>query len=373
MDARERVALTLAHREADRVPIDYWATAAVTDRLLDRYGLASYEELLAHLGVDFRYIDGPKYIGPEPAVRDDGSVEDHWGVPRVRVDVGSGGQLGSYREVIDFPLAGAASLAEVRDYPKWPSPDWFDYDCVRDQAAAARDTGKVVVFMGDRMNRCAQLKPAMYLRGVEQILLDLVLHPDIAEYLFERIAAFYLDYERRTLEAAGDAIDILMTGDDFGTQNGPFLSPDMWRRFLRPGFRAFIDLAKRHGKTVAHHSCGSIQALIPDLIECGLDILNPLQPDVHHMDHAELKSRFGGRLVFHGSISIQRTLPFGTPDDVRAEVRKRVDTLAPGGGFIFCTAHNIQADTPLENIDALFDAYHTLGRYSPRREDSPKT
>ncbi len=154
-----------------------------------------------------------------------------------------------------------------------------------------------------------------------------------------------------------------MMGDDFGTQKGLFLSPAMWRRFLRPGFKAFVDLGRRHGCKVAHHSCGSIQPIIGDLIECGLDILNPIQPDVKDMNRGELKRLFGDRLCFHGSISIQKTLPFGTPDDVRAEVRERVETLAPDGGFIFCTAHNIQADTPTENIVALFDAYRTLGRY----------
>jgi uroporphyrinogen decarboxylase len=137
----------------------------------------------------------------------------------------------------------------------------------------------------------------------------------------------------------------------------------MWRQFLRPGFEAFVGLAKRYGSRVAHHSCGSIKPLIPDLIECGLDILNPLQPDARDMDHRELKRLFGDRLAFHGSVSIQRALPFGTPDDVRNEVRERFEALAPGGGFIVCTAHSIQADTPLENIEALFDAYRTLGRY----------
>ena len=363
MDARERVALALDHREPDRVPIDFWATSEVTARLLDHFGLSTREELLQHLDVDFRYIDGPRYIGPEPAERPDGTIEDHWGVPRVRVEVDTKEGGGAYRDVIDFPLAEASSLEEVRDYPKWPSPDWFDYACIRGQCAEARAAGKVVVFMGDRMNRCAQLKPAMYVRGVEQILLDLVLNPEIAEHLFQRIAEFYLEYERRTLEAADGGIDIVFTGDDFGTQNGPFLSPAMWRRFLRPGFEAFIDLAHRHGCKVAHHTCGSVKPLIPDMIDCGLDILNPLQPDVHDMDHRAIKASFGDRLCFHGSMSIQRTLPFGTPDDVRAEVRDRVEALAPGGGFIFCTAHNIQADTPIANVEALFDAYHSLGRY----------
>jgi uroporphyrinogen decarboxylase len=357
------VTLALRHKEPDRVPIDYWATPTVTTRLLNHFGLSTQEELLEQLDVDFRYIDGPKYIGPEPEVHEDGSIEDHWGVPRVRVALGSGGQQSVYQEVFHFPLKHAQSVDEVRDYPKWPSPDWFDYACVTDQVAQARRTGKVVVFMGDRLNRCAQLKPAMYLRGVDQILLDLVLWPDGAEYIFRRIADFYLQYARRTLEAAGGGIDVLMMGDDFGTQKGLFMSPDMWRRFLRPGFKAFIDLGREYGCTVAHHSCGSIKPIIPDLMDCGLDILNPIQPDVKDMDRRELKQRFGDRLSFHGSISIQQTLPFGTPADVRNEVRERMETLAPGGGFIFCTAHNIQADTPTENIVALFEAYRTLSRY----------
>jgi uroporphyrinogen decarboxylase len=363
MDARERVFRALAHKQPDRVPIDYWATPAVTDKLLGHYGLSTREELLRHLDVDFRYIEGPPYIGPELAVDERGNATDHWGVPRVRVEVGDGPQASTYREVVAFPLQGAASLAEVRDYPHWPSADWFDYSCVADQVASARRTGKVVVFMGDRMNRCAQLKPAMYLRGVEQILLDLVLNAEIAEYIFRRIAEFYLEYARRTFEAAGGGIDVLFTGDDFGTQNGLFCSPEMWRRFLKPGFEAFIELGHRYGAVVAHHTCGSIRPLIGEMIACGLDVLNPLQPDVHDMDHADLKRCFGDRLSFHGSISIQKTLPFGTPRDVRAEVRRRFEALAPSGGFIYCTAHNIQADTPVENIDALFEAYRELGRY----------
>jgi len=363
MTSRQRVALALAHKEPDRVPIDYWATPEVTARLLRRFHLSTVEQLLQRLGVDFRYIEGPAYVGPKPVVHPDASVEDHWGVPRVRVRIGAGEQATAYQEVVEFPLARAASVDEINAYPKWPSPDWFDYGCVRGQAAAARQTGKVVVFMGDRLNRCAQLKPAMYLRGVEQILLDLALQPELAQALFARTAAFYLEYARRTFEAADGGIDIFMMGDDFGSQTGPLVSPEMWRRFLRPGFQAFVALAKGFGLKVAHHTCGSVEPLIPDLIESGLDLLNPLQPDACGMDHARLKARFGQQLTFHGGISIQRTLPFGTPDDVRAEVRERVRTLAPGGGYIFCTAHNIQPDTPLANIEALFDAYRALGEY----------
>lgn len=361
-DSVERFELALAHKEPDRVPIDYWAAPEITRRLIDHFGLSCREELLQHLDVDFRYISGPEYTGPKLQSAEDGSWRvDHWGVKRLRMELPSGG---TYWEVKDFPLAAAGSVEEIRDYPGWPSPDWFDYECVRTQVAEARATGKVVVFMGDRMNRCAQLKPAMYLRGIEQILMDFVLNPGIAECIFSRTVEFYLEYARRTFEAAGPGgMDVFMTGDDFGTQNGEIVSPGMWREFLAPGFREFIRLGKKYGFHVAHHSCGSIKSIIPDMIDCGLDILNPLQPDVRDMDRRVLKRLFGENLSFHGSISIQKTLPFGTPDQVRSEVKERFETLGPHGGFIFCTAHNIQADTPLENITTLFDSYRDFGRY----------
>ncbi len=365
MDSRQRVETALSHREADRVPVDYWAGPEVEARLMARLGVGSREQLLDALDVDFRYIDGPRYVGPAARVRPDGSVEDHFGVPRVTVSVGSGETGGAYREVLDFPLAAATSVRQIEAYPHWPDPDWFDYAPVAEQVSAARARGKMVVFVGDRLNRCAQLKPAMYLRGVERILMDLADCPAIAECLFERIAAFYLEYARRTLEAAADGggADIFMTGDDFGTQTALMVSPAMWRRFLRPGFERFVQLGRQFGCRVAHHSCGSIRPIIADMIDCGLDILNPVQPDVADMDRGQLKRDFGKHLTFHGSISIQRTLPRGTADEIRAEVRERFRTLGPGGGFVFCTAHNIQPDTPIDNVLTLFDAYRELGRY----------
>ena len=338
MDSIERFNLAMAHKQPDRVPIDYWATFEVNAKLLKHYGFRSQEQLLEHFDVDFRYIEGPKYIGPQLVVRPDGSKEDHFGVARRPVAYGRGANAGTYSEVVEYPLEKATSLDEIESYPKWPKAEWFDYECVRDQARSARDTGKVVVFMGDRLNRCAQLKPAMYVRGVEQILVDTILNAEIAKAIFDRIADFYAEYARRTLEAADGNIDIFFTGDDFGTQDNTFIPVELWRQLLRDGFKRFIDIGHKFGCKVAHHTCGSIFSLIPDFIDCGLDILNPLQPDVAGMD-------------------------YGTPEQVRSEVKDRMEKLAPGGGFIFCTAHNIQADTSIENIEALFNAYRDLARY----------
>ena len=363
MDSRERFFLTLGHEEADRVPIDYWATGEVTGMLLGRYGYADEEELLRHFDVDFRYIEGPRYIGPKLVVRADGAQEDHFGVARKAVAYGAGGQGGTYSEVVEYPLEGAGSVEEVESYGKWPRADWFDYDGVREQARRARETGKLVAFMGDRLNRCAQLKPGMYVRGVEQILVDVILNPEIAKAVFGRIMDFYSEYLRRTLEAAAGDIDIFFAGDDFGTQENMFMSVEMWRDLLRDGFKQFIDIGHEFGCKVAHHTCGNIVGLIEDFIGCGLDILNPLQPNVTDMDYEKIKERFGSRICFHGGISIQKTMPYGSAEDVRNEVRDRVEKLSGQGGYIFCTAHNIQPDTPVENIEALFAAYKELGRY----------
>ncbi len=364
MDSRERVEKCLEHEEPDRVPVDFWAAKEVKARLIEHCGARDIEEVLERFGADFRYIPGPPYAGPELAVRADGAREDHFGVPRRVVSYGAGPEAGTYSEVSEYPLAGAESLDEVESYAKWPDPDWFDYAAAGEQARRARESGKAVVFMGDRLNRCAQLKPGMYLRGVEQILVDVFINPEIARAIFKRIADFYAECARRTLSAAGGNIDILFTGDDFGMQENLLLPPGKWREFLRDGFKRFIDVGHEFRCKVAHHTCGFVTPLIPDFIDCGLDVLNPLQPEAPRLDMAAVKREFGERMSFHGGISIQKTMPYGTPQDVRAEVADRVRTLAPGGGYIFCTAHNIQADTPLENIQALFDAYRELGAYA---------
>lgn len=355
MTSRERVMTALAHREPDRIPWDYWAAPEVTERLVKRLGLADAEALLRHFDVDLRTVAGPSYAGQELRTYPDGTVADLWGVRRRTMTVERGGYRWSYKHVALSPLEPAESVAEVEAYPHWPSPDWWDYSSIA--ADCRRFPGCAVVNAGDRLDRTAQLKPMMYLRGVEQALVDLRWNPDTVDAVVGRIRDYFLEYNRRVFEAAGGGIDIFMMGDDFGTQAGPMFDVGTWRRFFREGFRAYIDLAHRYGIQVMHHTCGSVVELIPDFIECGLDVLQSLQPAAAGMDLARLKREFGKDLSFHGSIDIQHVLPSGTPEEVRAMVRDRVAAGRPGGGFILGTAHNIQPDTPDENVLALFEAY----------------
>ncbi|MFO7899198.1 MAG: uroporphyrinogen decarboxylase family protein [Planctomycetota bacterium] len=357
MNSRERVARALNHEEADRIPVDFWASPGLLAKLRAETGMSKAEFLDAH-DVDFRYIDGPAYVGPRLA---DG--EDLWGVPRTVTTVRTENGWERYTEVREPPLAGARSVDDIEGYEHWPSPDWFDYGGIEAQCDAGIAAGRVVIFMGDRLNRIAQLKPAMYLRGVEQILTDLATRPDLARRVIGRIRHFYTGYLERILEAANGKIDIVLTGDDFGSQTGPLVSPAMWDEFLRHGFERYVGIAHEAGCCVMHHTCGSVLPIIARMIDCGLDVLQSLQPGAADMDPALLKARFGRRLCFQGGVCIQHTLPHGTREDIRREVKRLADTMGRRGGYIFCTSHNIQADVDVGNVTALMGAYKEFGRY----------
>ena len=357
MNSRDRTRLALGHRAADRIPIDFWATGGVV-QLLETHLGKPYGGFLDDYDVDFRYIEGPAYIGP-PLAPD----TDIWGVRRATTAACSADASETYAEVTEPPLARAESAGDVDAYAHWPSPEQFDYQVVEQQCDAVRAKNRVVVFMGDRLNRIAQLKPAMYLRGTENIFVDLADRRDVAEAIFARIREFYLVYLDRILTAAKGKIDIVLTGDDFGAQNGLLVSADMWRDFVGPGFADYIGLIRQHGAVAMHHTCGSVVDLIPDMIDCGLDVLQSIQPEARGMDLALLKDEFGGSLCFQGGVSIQKTMPYGSPADVRSEVARIADIVKPDGGYIFCTSHNIQGDTPVGNIVALMEAYLEYGRY----------
>ena len=360
MTHRERVLTALAHEAPDAVPYDCWAMPVVYERVAQRLGVESNEDVLRVLDVDLRVIPGPSYQGQELRTHEDGTVEDLWGVRRQAMTVERDGVTWTYRHVVESPLGGAESATDIDAYPRWPSPDWWDYSSVGDECAAIRDVGYAVVNAGDRLDRTAQLKTLMYLRGMEQVYIDLIESPALVDAALAHVVDYFLEYNRRVFTAAGGGIDIFMMGDDFGTQNGPMMDPKTWRRFFKPGFRAYIELAHEFGIPVMHHTCGDVRTLIPDFIECGLDILQSLQPRAG-MDLAELKREYGRDLCFHGSIDIQHTMPHGTPEDVRAEVAERMHAGARDGGVILCTAHNIPAETPVDNVLALFDAYRELG------------
>lgn len=354
MDSKTRVRKALDHQSTDRIPIDLWADNVIKDRLLAKTGLLSYEDLYRYLNVDLRYIQGSVYSGPGLKTGTDGSTQDIWGVMRrpVAYDI-KDPKMGTYEHVTHHPLARATSIKEIEDYSHWPSAEWYDYDHVFDEASGY--PGYAIVCGGDRLNRTAQLKPAMYLRGTEQIMLDIALDPGIVEAILNRLVTYYLEYNRRIFEEADSLIDIFFMGDDFGTQSSLLMAPDTWKKLFKPGFKKFIELAHSFNIPVMHHTCGAIAELIPEFIDCGLDILQSLQPNAAGMDLKKLKKEYGKYICFQGGIDIQNTLPFGSVTDVINETKSRIETLGKDGGYILCSSHNIPPNTPVDNILAMYE------------------
>lgn len=362
MNSKERVKIALSHKEPDRIPMDYWADKIINKKMMAALGIKDIEKLYQYLDIDFRFVEGTVYKGPPMTVYEDGSKMDIWGVRRKQILVDkSNADKGSYEHVVEHPLAGAESVKDIENYPGWPSPESYDYSQVEKMADLYSEYA--VICGGDRLNRTAQLKPAMYLRGVQQVMLDLALNPEMVEAMVERLVNYYLEYNRRIFDSAAGSIDIFFMGDDFGTQTGMMMSRDMWRRFFKPGFRKFIDLAHQYDIKVMHHTCGAIVELIPEFIECGLDILQSLQPRAAGMDFGKIKEEYGKYICFQGALCIQDTLPHGTEKEVEAEVIDRIRTLGIGGGYILCPAHNMQADTPIKNVLALYETAKKYGTY----------
>ena len=346
LKSKKRVLKALAYEETDRAPIDYWATRHIDSLLCKHFGVESREEVLRKLEVDLRYVF-PEYAGPELRTYADGSYDDVWGVRRKRVET----SMGEYDHEISNPLSSISTIEELEVWTP-PSPDWYDYDSLKRQCERFRDYATVLV--DKRTNRTSVLHAAIYLRGMQQALMDLFIKPDFTRRLYRKITDFYLEVNRRCFEAAGDGIDIFMIGDDLGTQDSLIVSPKIIREFLKPMLAEHARLAEKYGLYVMLHTCGSIRNIIPDLIELGVDILNPIQVRAKNMNPEEIKVEFGDKLCFHGAVDVQWTLPYGTTKDVRAEVRERIQTLGKGGGYILCSTHNIQAGTPLENILAMY-------------------
>ena len=204
-----------------------------------------------------------------------------------------------------------------------------------------------------------------YLRGLERWFLDMAENPAFCEALLDRTAQFWVDWMEGFLGKVGDLLDVVMIGDDLAGQKGPLFSPRFYRGVVRPRQQRVIDAIRKHtGARIWYHTCGDCSALIPDLVEMGVDILNPVQIGTKGMDPRVLKERYGKNLVFWGGgIDSQHVLPFASPAEVREHVRRNVETWKPGGGYVFNNVHNIQAGVPPENVVAMYDAALEFGSY----------
>jgi uroporphyrinogen decarboxylase len=327
---------------------DYWGTAEVTARLCKELACARERALWERLGIDKLVLLGPTH----PQAKEDNwhiqSQFSVWHIDVTHISYGDG--LGSYEETVTGPLAKAETAADVEHFD-WPDPQAWDVEGMRAKCAAWHSYPILGGCYEPFYLYCR-------LRGMEQALADLAMNPAVAEAALERIYYIHESVIRRTLEAAKGLIDFIYVAEDLGTQNTLLMSPASFRRFLKPGMRKMIDLAHSFGVKVMHHDDGAIRPLLPELVELGIDVLNPIQWRCAGMDREGLARDFGKSLVFHGGVDNQQTLPFGTTDDVRCEVAENIRIFRQCKGYVVAPCHNLQPNTPTANILALYDAVH---------------
>ncbi len=346
MTSRERVLAAFAHVEPDRVPAWCGASPEFWDKAKRQLGLHD-EALRVRFGDDFRRVFA-RYVGPEFPLSPGATYATPFGVERHGM---------GYGQPMNHPLADA-TLAEVHDYP-WPDPAWMDVSAVRDDAA--KYEGRYAILGGDWS---PFWHDAIDLLGMENLLIKMYEEPKLVDALLQHIVDYYAAVSERTFEAAPDVIDIFFVGNDFGSQTGPLLGEPLFRRFVLGHLQRLTDLGHAHGLKVMLHCCGGFEPLIPAMIEAELDAVHAVQPSCRGMDLARLKADYGERIVFNGAIDSHHVLIEGTPDLVRAETRKVLEIMKPGGGYVAGASHDcILEETPVENVLAMFDAVGEYGRY----------
>ncbi|MHB0874754.1 MAG: uroporphyrinogen decarboxylase family protein [Anaerolineae bacterium] len=340
MTPKERVLRNYTFQPIDRFTIDFAACSEVYRRLQEHFGVATDLELMERLHVDFRYPK-PEWVGPA-LVDAQGRPTDYFRIPR-------GGNVGDFGYAIEHPLADVSSLAQVEAYA-WPEADMWDYTRYTEACRSFPEHAVLGGAWGWFFEAAAELV------GMERWFLLLYDQPDLAHAILGKVVGFMEATSEMMFARAGRYIDICFTGDDYGLQSGPMLSPRLFATFVRPYLQRLYDVGRRHGKLIMQHSCGSVATLIPTLMEMGLNVLEPVQVGAAGMDAAGLARTYGGRVCFHGSIDTQSTLPFGTPGEVREEVRRRVETFRPYGGFTIGPSQHLLPEIPIENIVAMYDA-----------------
>jgi uroporphyrinogen decarboxylase len=343
MDSRERVLASIAHEKPDRIPCDLWAEPGVWERLKKHFHADSEEAVRKALEVDIRYIS-PRY----PAdTLSNGVKQNMWGERWEKTSTVYGLEWEHTRGV----LFDAQTVADLERFP-WPTCDQVDYSHV---AEDVRKCEGYAIFYG---NADFFERPGL-VRGLENILVDVMINQDMVDYLQERFVSFFIEDFHRTLEAAGGKIDVFWALTDLGTQERLLMGREAMDRYIFKPLKRMADMVHREGVKLMFHSCGAVREVIPELISCGVDILNPLQPAAKGMEPAGLKKDFGSKIAFHGGIDIQYLLPQKPPAVVAAEAGRVGRILCDHGGYVLSPSHNIQLDTPTENILAM---YHTEAR-----------
>jgi len=378
MSHRQRIMNALDHKESDRVPIDFGGTYTTTifhaayDRLTEELGINEgetqiysktrrlaipSEAVLQRFHVDTRFVGLSPYEGDQREIDED-TYLDEWGTTWRKAEDG-------HYLYVDGPFYDQKRPPpEGLDVDHWPDPENPGYyRGLAERARAARASGCAVILNMP----IGVIHQGQFLRGFADWLKDLYKNRAFSERMMDVIAERWIAVAEKALDECPDNVDIVFFGDDLASQLAPLFNPEIYREIIKPRHARMIAAVKAKADVkVLYHSCGAVTPLIDDLIEIGVDALNPVQVTASDMEPASLKKRWGDRIAFWGGINTQGVLPFGTADEVRAEVRRIIDILAPGGGFVLNSVHNIQNDVAADNIVAMFDEANS---YRPGTEN----
>jgi len=348
LSSRENLLKTFSKKESQYMPFTLEATVDKEKQIKKDLNLPDSTNLHEYFECDV--ISTPSNIVEFPIVNwpSHGPNKTIWGTDLVTVTHSEGG---TYVEFGDPPLGYVESAKEVEDYPLWPDPSKI---VVVKKPDSSIYSDKIASCITTEGGLTGPFGIPWQMRGMENLLMDMIADPEIVDAMIERLDFITLPILKQLLDEYGDVIDMVGCGDDYGTQKGLLISPEHFRRFFAPSLKRHYDLAKSYGKLCYHHCCGAVRNLVPDMIDCGLDVLNPIQVRAVGMDPMELKREFGNDIAFHGAIDIQETLPKGTPQDVKDEVYRRAEELGPY--YCLTSSHALQTDIPTENIVAMFEA-----------------
>ncbi len=357
MTPRERILAILNRKPVDRMPVDLWHTPEIVATLTQHVGAVDDFDMWRRLDLDkivWVFMDyhtqADEVSGSQVGASAMGQ-RTMWGVPLRDMKAGQA----IYQEFGTPPLLSATSPADLVDYAYWPDPNRFAYDAAMDLARRARDYDFAVI--GPWVSF---FEIYSQLRGIEQALMDLALYPNLVEATLDRIEVIQTEMMHNFLTQAADLTDLVFISDDIGGQNGLLMSPRMWRKHLQPRLKRWCDLIHSYGVKVFYHTDGGVRPLIRELIDAGVDVLNPIQHACPGMDVAELAQEYGSSVIFHGGIDNQHVLPFGSVKDVREETLRCLETLgADRQGYICCSCHNVQPGTPVDNILTMIETVQT--------------
>ena len=339
MTSRERVLAALRHEQPDLAPRDFWAEPPALNRLFEHVGHRDKERLLDTLGVDIRHLEAP--APPERQIIP-GVFENLWGERYIYNQT----PWGPFREDTKGALAEAKSFSQLEAFA-WPTPDCLDRSTLMSQCQRHAHHALLYGF-ADIWQR-----PAL-VRGWEGMFYDMAERPEWVHFLCRKFTDFYLEDYTRAAELTSGRIDLYLVISDLGSQHGPLISTPMFHAFVAPYLKEMTSRIHHLGGRALYHSCGMIRPFIADLIHCGIDVLDPIQPTSVQMQPEGLKAQYGDRLTFHGGIDMQNLLPRATPAEIGAQVRRYCEVLGKSGGYILAPSHQFQPDVPPENALAVY-------------------